>query len=185
MSGRPGTRPRVAAGRGGAGRAGTSWHNHRRDSRWPVCQGASAPPPRPAAGYGSGQTFPAGQTPGEVIRHRGKAGPCQGSKPAGGVATLYGSKAAGGKRQQGCTQSKGVAPRSRSSSFPTSHATRPLGENRPPVSAGSGSFAGICAAIHAPCRKSSTHFHPLSKDSVFPPTFLLEIRLSTLLQSCR
>ena len=41
-------------------------------------------------------------------------------------------------------------------------------KSTPPVSAVLGGFAGIFAAIHARCRKSSTHFHPLSHDSVFP-----------------
>ncbi len=88
--------------------------------------------PASPAGVGPGQTFPSRRAPEEAIRHRVKDGLCQRSKPAGSIATLYGSKAACGKRQQGCPQSKGV-PLSRSSSFtPTGPGTRRLGENRHP-----------------------------------------------------
>ena len=58
MSGRQRMGSRAGDGRGGAGRAGTSWHSHRRDNRWPVCPGASAPPPRPAADPAPGHTAP-------------------------------------------------------------------------------------------------------------------------------
>ena len=56
MSGRQRMGPRVAAGRGGAGRAGTSWRSHRRDNRWPICQAIAATPSRPAADPAPGHT---------------------------------------------------------------------------------------------------------------------------------
>jgi hypothetical protein len=77
----------------------------------------------------------------------GKDGICQRSKPAGGVATLYGSKAACGKRQQGCQQSKGAAP--------TGPAPCIMGIIGIPGCAVFGGFSGIFAAFHALCRRHS------------------------------
>ena len=50
----------------------------------------------------------------------------------------------------------------------TGSATRPLGIIDLPISAGFEGFSGIFAQFHSPCRKSSTKFHLLSHDSVFP-----------------